>query len=304
VNKRLLGKTAGLFLLLAAAAPAQDRPVDMAGSVRWDRMEIRASLDLDLTAAGIRIPTGRARAEERIHAEYPQLIQVLLLSLPVDSSSTIEDLIGRGEFSYGGLDAVVLSARRTPPFLSADMATMSAAYSIDLSRIGASFVQHSRPIEIIRPLNTVPAPPYTGIIIIASEELPVHGRNSTALPQPCLFPKVWDTRMNLIYERNMLDPEKARKVPMIRYAPEGDVFRPSPSGLSPELVETVGTNPLRIFAREVFGIRPTDPVIDHEDALLILSSGENRRLLREGRVAIILQESALGYRFGTAAEQD
>jgi hypothetical protein len=43
----------------------------------------------------------------------------------------------------------------------------------------------------------------------------------------------------------------------------------------------------------VYGIRPTDPIIDREDALLILSSEENIRLLREGRVAIVLDQSVL-----------
>jgi hypothetical protein len=55
----------------------------------------------------------------------------------------------------------------------------------------------------------------------------------------------------------------------------------------------VGSNPLRILAREVFGLNPTDPVIDREDALKILSSENNRRLLREGRVVLVLNETKL-----------
>jgi hypothetical protein len=55
----------------------------------------------------------------------------------------------------------------------------------------------------------------------------------------------------------------------------------------------VGSNPLRIIARGVFGIDPTDPVIDRDDALLILSTENNRRLLREGRVVLVLNEGKL-----------
>jgi hypothetical protein len=47
------------------------------------------------------------------------------------------------------------------------------------------------------------------------------------------------------------------------------------------------------MARGVFGIHPTDMVIDKSDALLVISSETNRRLLREGRVVIILPESVL-----------
>jgi hypothetical protein len=99
--------------------------------------------------------------------------------------------------------------------------------------------------------------------------------------------------MSLIYERSMMDPDRARSAAMIRYASPSGVFHPTPSGLSPELAALVGGNPLRIIARGVYGIRPTDPIIDREDALLILSSEENIRLLREGRVAIVLDQSVL-----------
>jgi hypothetical protein len=104
--------------------------------------------------------------------------------------------------------------------------------------------------------------------------------------------------MNLVYERNILDPKSANRT-LVRYAAEADIFRDNPSGLSPELSALVGDNPLRIIARGVFGIRPTDPIIDREDALVILSSEENRRLLREGKVAIILGDGALETRLET-----
>jgi hypothetical protein len=55
----------------------------------------------------------------------------------------------------------------------------------------------------------------------------------------------------------------------------------------------VGNNPLRIVANGVYGQTPTDPVIDREDALLIFSSEANRRLLREGKVALILEKNTL-----------
>jgi hypothetical protein len=170
---------------------------------------------------------------------------------------------------------------------------MTASYTIDLVRLSAALIRHSRPAEPARPLRPLPAASYTGIIILAAEALPIQGRNTTALAQPCLFPKVWDVNMSLIYERSMVDTARARSAAIVRYVSSSSVFRPTPSGLSPELAELVGHNPLRIIARGVYGIRPTDPVIDREDALLILSSQENIRLLREGRVAIMVDPKVL-----------
>jgi hypothetical protein len=47
------------------------------------------------------------------------------------------------------------------------------------------------------------------------------------------------------------------------------------------------------MARGLFGVLPTDPVIDREDALLILSSENNRKLLNEGRIVIVLDKKQL-----------
>jgi hypothetical protein len=137
----------------------------------------------------------------------------------------------------------------------------------------------------------VPTPAYTGIIIIASDSQPVHGtKNNTALLQPCLFPKIWDSDMKLIFERNMYNQEAG---PMAYYYPLKGIFAGGPSGLSREISAIVGEYPLRIFAKGVFGMKPTDPIINTDDALLIMSSESNRNLLREGRLVIIVDDSML-----------
>ena len=96
--------------------------------------------------------------------------------------------------------------------------------------------------------------------------------------------------MNLIFERNMFIP---RDSTIVRYFPIQAIFADGPSGLSPEISAVVGDRPLRIFARGVFGTHTTDPIISREDALLIISTEINRNLLREGRIAIILDDSVL-----------
>jgi hypothetical protein len=286
----------GLFfsgLCLLALTGAYGQTMNITGAIAWETMEISASMALNLSSAGIRLPTGRAQAEEMIATEYPRLVRPSILSIPVDSSSTIKDLIDRGEFTLRNVGSIALSARRVPPALSPDLASLTASYTIDLTSIAGALIRHSRPADIIRPLRPLPASSYTGIIILAAETLPVRGRNTGSLVLPCLFPKIWDTEMNLIYERNMMNTGTARMAGMVRYVTESSVFRPTPSGLSPELTELVGDNPLRIFARGVYGSRPTDPIIDREDALVILSSETNLQLLREGRVALMLNAGVL-----------
>jgi len=286
--------TALLLVFFAAAGVFADTKIEITGLVEWDTLEIKAAVSLDLASAGVRLPAGRSQGEVLLSEGYLRLMRPGILELQVDSSSTIADLINRDEFSLTEVEGLALAARSLPPALSRDMLKMSASYTVSISGVSAVFLRHSRSAPVARTLNPISTARYTGIIIIAPESLPVYGMRSADLAIPCLFPKIWDSEMNLIYERNMLQPGIST---MVRYSPPAGIFQNNPSGLSPELQAVVGDRPLRIFASGVFGIKPTDLIIDRSDALLIISSDENRRLLSEGKVAIILNESVLKREF-------
>jgi len=256
----------------------------------WIRGELNGEAHLDLVKAGIKLPTGRLMGEEKLNEAYPWLLRPSLLSIKVDSGSTVGTLADRGDLSLEELDTVSLDARKIPPTISADLTRMTGRYTVSIGKLSSLLTRHSSTAEPWRPLIPARTADYTGIIIIADRELPVHGRNTQTLAEPCLFPKIWDTDMNLIYERNMFQSKERR---MVSYTVLDTIFRPTPSGLEGDLAALAGPNPLRIIARGIFGISPTDPVIDREDALKILSSDNNRRLLREGRVILVLNGKML-----------
>lgn len=277
-------------LLFIATFSFGQAKIGISGTLEWDKMEMNALVSLDLASAGLKLPAGRMLGEALISSEYIRLIRPNILNIQVDSSSVISDLVGRGEWSLAEVEDFALQARAVPPALSPDFSMLAASYSLDITGILKAHLRHQRPSDVPRTLSPVSAPAYTGIIIIASETLPAHGMNAGAFIRPCLFPKIWDTGMNLIFEKNMLNPQTGA---MARYFPAKDIFAGGPSGLSGEIAAVVGSRPLRIFARGVFGVTPTDPIIGREDALLIISTEENRSLLREGKVAIILEDSML-----------
>ena len=280
-----------IFSILISPVFGQERAInfDTSVSVNWARGELSGQAGFNLAQAGLRLPTGRYQGEEALRQAYPQLLQPYLLSLRVDSSTTIRDLVDRGEISLGDLNRISREAEIAAPYLSTDLSRMISRFTIAINKISALFIRHRSISEPVRPLIPVHTPDYTGIVIIATDELPIQGRMSRALMEPCLFPKIWDTDMNLIYDQNMFESGRENEF-MIRYAAAQDIFRPSPSGMDAELLAFAGSNPLRIIARGVFGANPTDPVIDRSDALIILSSENNRRLLREGRVVLVLNE--------------
>ena len=268
---------------------------DTSVSVDWRRAEISMQTSFNLAQAGLRLPTGRLMGEDILQRAWPRLFRPHLLSIRVDSVSSIRNLVERGNLSLQDLDNISRRAQSTPASLSHDMGSMIGRYTVSIEEISGRLLTHRWAEEPDRPLIPVPTADYTGIIIIADRELPVRGRHGQALVEPALFPRIWDTDMNLIYERNMLQPTGGNPALMLRYASAESILRPTPSGLEGELAALVGPRPLRVFAREVFGVYPTDPVIDRDDAMRILSSDNNRRLLREGRVVLVLNAAMLGH---------
>ena len=285
-----------LFLLLAVifftgtAWGQENQPrFDSLGSVDWIQKEFNAKISFSLAQAGIRLPAGRFLGEEILREASARHLRPHLLSIKVDSNSTVRTLVDRGELSMVDLDRICLEAEKMTS-LSQDLSRIIGRYTIPLGKITSLLMKHRTVREPQRPLIPAQTTDYTGIIIIATEELPVRGRRAQALAEPCLFPKIWDSSMNLVYERNMFE---GRDSPIVRYTRAESIFRPTPSGLDGELAAIAGANPLRILAREVFGIYPTDLVIDRSDSLRILSSDNNLRLLREGRVIIVLNNAKL-----------
>ncbi|MDR2510754.1 MAG: polymerase [Spirochaetaceae bacterium] len=282
-----------IFLLIPAPFVFSAGGETISGYLDWENMVINAEVRLNLRNTGISMPSGRALAEERLFSEYFSNIQPFLQSIPVDSSSVLGDFVERGELSPEMLDGLAFEAVMTPPSISLDFQTIRASYKITLSEVSSALIRHRRAGEFYSIVNPAPAASYTGVVIIADSELPIHGRNSAAHLIPCLFPKIWDTEMNLIFDKTLTDPAIYDSKTMVHYFNAEHIFRKTPSSLSPEIQKIVGDKPIRIIARGVFGITATDPIIDSADALLLLSAEQNRALLRQGRVVIITSEAVL-----------
>ena len=305
-SRRFYGFLA-VFILLAAGLGAQNRVypaftetgnsrgATIRGFLDWEKGTISASVELSLANTGIRLPTGRMRAEEILEDEFWRLLRPYILSMQVDSSSTIYDLIMRGELSLSEFDRLEYYIEKIPPRFSSSLNSLSSDYTIAIEKIAAHLPLGPGVRVPPRPFVVTPTANYTGIVIIADTPLPIHGRHTSSLLMPSLHPRIWDSEMNLIFERGMLEDAKST-APAV-FAPRDSIFRPTASGLESRIAEVVGNNPLRIIAGGVYGINPTDPVINRDDALLILSSENNRQLLREGRIAIIVNNSVLNMPF-------
>jgi hypothetical protein len=294
-----------LCVLCGYSLSAQDAS-SIQGELDWERMTLSVTITLDMEKEGIVLPGGRAEAEEILLSEYIRLARPVILNMPVDSSRTVGDLLSSGQISTGVVDDIAMAATRVPPALSSDLRTFSASRTIDLKQITPWLTVGRGKTARIPPgydseagrTSTQIAEsggrnmPYTGILIIAWDSLPEHGKSSAAYAVPCLFPKIWDSGMNLIYPGYMESADGRRTVPS--WTDADSIFVPGNSfGISAELAQIIGERPLRIFAKGVYGERPCDIIIDKEDAFSLLSNSALLGFLKEGKTAIALDRSVL-----------
>ncbi|WP_294428156.1 OmpA family protein [uncultured Treponema sp.] len=254
--------------------------------IDWSKSSFVSEVSLDTEKAGISMPSGKRAAINFVEVKLPELIKDPLFSLYVNSSQQLGDLVLQDAITLDQLTKIIDEGKKSPGFFTDGTLTLKTTHSINLHEISSLMIKHHFPYKNAKPIENVASRAYTGIIIDARGELDVHGEFMSDSAYPCFFPQLWDENMNLIYERNMGNPEVEFKNGMLGYDWRDDesYYR-----------NRVGSDPLRIKARKVYGHLRTDPVISREDALKILSVPENLKLLQEGKVVILLNEENLKY---------
>lgn len=277
-------KAAAAFFMLTAFCFAQNKNMQSASSIDWTTQKFSSTITLDIKKAGINMPSGRATAVERINMQTPMLVKDALLSIKVNSFTELEDLVLHEDITLEQLSQIIDSGESTPSYFSKDAQNLQVAHSISLYDISAKILSHHNTYKPKQPMDRIASRVYTGIIIDARGMLPVHGEYITEGAEPCLFPRIWDETMTLLYEHNMVKPEIIKTHGVVDYGYASDLT---------SYKNRIGEDPLVIKARQIYGTNRTDPVISRSDALRILSIPENIQLLNEGKVVILLDEDRL-----------
>ncbi len=284
--KKLLLSSIILCASIAVFAADKKSYISSSSIVDWSKSRFISDVHLDTEAAGINMPSGKKAAANMIDSELPLLVKDSLLSLNVNSSQQLIDLILDESITLEQLTSIIDSGKKTPGYFKNGTLTLTERHTINLTEISSLMIKHHFPYKNPRPIETIPSRVYTGIIIDARGKLNVHGEFVKDKVEPCFFPEIWDENMNLIYERNMGNPESESKNGMIRYEWSDDESL---------YQDRIGLDPMRLRAREVYGEIRTDPVISREDALKILTVPENLALLQQGKIVILLDKENLIY---------
>lgn len=292
MRKTILSSLILATVLVGSLSAADNKPIISSSSViDWSKSSFVSDVNLDTERAGISMPSGKRAAINFVETKLPDLIKSPLLSLYVNSSQQIGDLVISDDITLEQLTKIIDEGKKSPGIFTDGTLTLKTTHTINLHEISALMIKHHFPYENAKPIDTVASRVYTGIIIDARGELDVHGEFMTDEVYPCFFPQIWDENMNLIYERNMGNPQSEFKNGMLHYD-----WRDDESAYH----DRIGSDPLHIKARKVYGHLRTDPVISRADALKILSMPENVKLLQEGKVVVLLDKENLSYAIDTS----
>ncbi len=290
-KKNTLKKIVPLFFaLLSVHVPifAQNTSFDDAltstSYLNWKDGAFISNISLDVNAANIVLPSGRNIATNRMEQKLPLLVKNPLLMVTINSSTQVGDAVLWDLLAISTLTDVIDSGHKTPTVFSRSGDALTSNHTIRLQDLAGMLIMHDEPYSPNIPIDRISSREYTGIIIDARGQLPVQGEFTHENAKPALFPRVWDENMNLLYELNMVEPQVVRDSGLVTY---------SSLTADQSFSQRVGSDPLRITARGVFGIHRTDPIISKNDALRILSIPENVELLKQGKVIILLDEDVL-----------
>lgn len=283
--KNLKKKLILIFFILCLNTVYSYEPVLEAASVqKWEEGKIVSVISLDIDKSGLQLPGDRNASFNLIERYMPSLLKDIYLSIIIDSSHRLGNYLAEQKVNLNGLNDIIEQGKSGTPCFSTDLKKMLVKNDTSMNELARLFIKHKTPYVPAIPPATVVSKSYSGILIDARGALPVHGEYTEEPVNPCIFPKIWNTEMSCIYEKNMVDPEIAVQKGIAVYSSDLD---------ESSYRDRIGTNPLRIIARGVFGQNRTDPIISLSDSAQILSRPENLKLLQEGRIVIICDKEML-----------
>lgn len=201
-----------------------------------------------------------------------------------NSSYTIDEMIRKTPDMLSGINDINNNIIKVFSVYNQDMAGVRMQYKLGLySDLGSYFIKHKVPVKPEKTYIWTPSAKYSGVVIYAKGEYPLHGENGKGTLPPSMFPSVYDQRMRKIISIEMVSPEYLEKWGCASYFSD-----PSDPGIK----ERGGDKPLYTIAVSLFGRNRTDIVIPSSDADKLLYRGRNEDLISQGRFVIIYDRPA------------
>ena len=166
---------------------ASEPSIESVSRIDWVSGKFVSNISMDTEKADIQMPSGKKKASASIKTKMPQLIQPPLLSLYTDSNDTLSDNVIYENLTFDDIYHFIMNGYKTPDVFSSDIKTLNTTNTLNVKEIGSLLVNHKYPYSPEEPIDTVPSRPYSGIIIDARGQLPVHGEYVKSTVSACFF---------------------------------------------------------------------------------------------------------------------
>lgn len=283
----LLGLCASLISLPLAA---QSVSFSSSSSIDWEQGLLHTEITASTRGVNQNPASAATTATRNIFNEKKTFLLQALLKVRVDSRRTLSDIARENPSILRDLERFADGAQAGPSRISTDLSQVSVPFSLKLyPGLTELLVRHTKASPLDAAFQWQGLSNYTGLVIYAAEELPARGEREKGqqvetLAQPALFIDLYDPNLNFISEPNRLEPGYLIQWGAVAYTSGFD---------ETAFLDRIGSRPLRVTAREIFGIHPTDLILSQETKDNLLTSPENRRFLQEGRVLVILSPDRL-----------
>ena len=273
-----------LFFSLQWPLTALDQKVKTIVEVDWQRGVLILECSSGLDAQISNLSRARFLAEEQIQLQLPAVFLESLFPVTLDSFYSIGEYAKENTKAVLWFSEAAQATGKTYTHLSTDLREVVVRYDFPFfgeSGVILPLLTHTGSFPMERYLGYVPTRDFPGLVIYARGSYPSYGKEGEEKVKPALFFRIFDEQLNLVLEREMCDPRSLKKWGMAAYSYSLD---------ETPFLARIGPNPLRTMARGVFGKNGTDIIIPNKTARQLLAEESNRRLLREGRILIILDQ--------------
>lgn len=273
-----------VLFLIASITFSAFAETEISSSIDWQSGNVVVAMRFDIKDLSANPAEARAKARDIAAREIEAAFSDVMYATLYDSYRTVKDVAVADPGVMAALQEIGSAGTPAGTHMDTELETIVYRYEFRLyPDIMSRFVAHSRTYEPVQTLGFVPASQYTGLVIYAKGAYPVHGEspvssNHAAL-EPSLRPKIYDTNMRLVAQAEMVDPERLVDWGVVGFTEDIDHSLYS---------YRVGVLPLRTMARKLFGDNRTDIVIPVDVADKLLAAPENRRIIREGRILVII----------------
>lgn len=278
-----------LFTLSLIALPVFSS-ITATSFVNWNTGVLQLNLTSPVDTQNANPASASTTTTAHIRRMMPQHMLNALLRIQIDSRRTVGTLVQEDPAILRDLEQLASSAVPRPSRLSQDLTQVRVEFTLNMyPKLLELFIRHQVPNPVPQLFVRQGAGGFTGIVIYAADQLPARGeslRGSQVMNylRPSIFMRLFDEDLRTIYEANMVNPAHLKELGSAAYT---STFDESP------YQDRIGTNPLRIVASEIFGATNTDIILSQETVQILLANPQNRRLLQEGRVLVIVNERVL-----------